>query len=72
MNRIRRLKTDTRSTVLLFLVPAFVLYCLLVVIPVFQSARFSFYRWDGLGPMTRFIGLGNYRKSLKMQYFSAP
>ena len=60
----RRLQADTRFTILLFLVPAFVLYAVLVVFPIFQSARYSLYRWDGLGPITKFIGLENYRDIL--------
>ncbi|MCK9286141.1 MAG: sugar ABC transporter permease [Sphaerochaetaceae bacterium] len=35
---------------------------MLVVFPIFQSARYSLYRWDGLGPITRFIGLENYKE----------
>ncbi len=58
----RRLHSDTRSTILIFLVPAFILYFMLVVFPIFQSARYSLYRWDGLGPITRFIGLENYKE----------
>lgn len=62
MNKKRQLQADQRSTIILFLVPAFLLYVVLVVVPIFQSARYSLYRWDGLGPLTRFIGLRNYRE----------
>ena len=58
----RRLHSDTRSTILICLVPAVILYFMLVVFPIFQSARYSLYRWDGLGPITRFIGLENYKE----------
>lgn len=42
--------------------PAFVLFTLLVIIPVFEAATFSLYKWNGLGPMSDFIGLRNYRQ----------
>lgn len=58
----RRLQADNRSTILLFLVPAFFLYVVLVVIPIFQSFRYSLYKWDGLGPLTKYIGLDNYKE----------
>ncbi len=64
MTMRRRISGDTLSTVTLFLIPAFALYMLMIVIPVFQSFRFSLYRWDGLGPLTRFIGGGNYLELL--------
>ncbi len=60
---------DTRLTIALFLIPTFVFYVVLVVVPIFQSVRFSFYRWDGLGPPTRFIGLANYKEILHDQVF---
>lgn len=60
----RRLSGDTVSTATLFLAPAFALYIILVVLPVFQSFRFSLYRWDGLGPLVRFTGLANYHELL--------
>lgn len=69
MNNERRLHKDTRSTIALFLIPAFVLYIVLVVLPIFQSARYSLYRWDGLGPLARFVGLENYRDILEDPVF---
>jgi len=69
MNTERRLHKDTRSTIALFLIPAFVLYVVLVVFPIFQSARYSLYSWDGLGPLSRFVGLENYRNILNDSVF---
>ncbi|PKL13503.1 MAG: sugar ABC transporter permease, partial [Spirochaetae bacterium HGW-Spirochaetae-8] len=69
MNTERRLHKDTRSTIALFLIPAFVLYLVLVVFPIFQSARYSLYSWDGLGPLSRFVGLENYRDILNDAVF---
>ncbi len=43
----------------LFLLPAFVLFGVYVIYPIFQSIFLSFYEWDGIGEK-EFIGLGNY------------
>jgi len=40
--------------------PAFILFTVLVVVPVFEAAAFSLYKWNGLGPMVDFRGLRNY------------
>ena len=64
MTMRRRISGDTLSTVVLFLVPAFALYMLMIVVPVIQSFRYSLFRWDGMGPLSRFIGAGNYRELL--------
>jgi len=64
MTSRRRLSGDTRSTILLFLIPAFAFYIVWIVLPVFQSFRYSLYRWDGLSPLKNFVGLGNYGELL--------
>ena len=48
----------------LFLLPAFALYTLFVLVPVAQAVLYSFYKWNGLGPMTNFVGLANYQRAL--------
>jgi raffinose/stachyose/melibiose transport system permease protein len=47
-------------TLVVLLGPALVLFTALVIIPVFEAAVFSFYKWNGLGPMVDFRGLANY------------
>jgi raffinose/stachyose/melibiose transport system permease protein len=47
-------------TLAVLLGPALVLFTALVIIPVFEAAVFSFYKWNGLGPMADFRGLANY------------
>ena len=42
-----------------FLGPAFVLFFIYVIYPIFASLRISFYEWDGYGDMT-WLGFGNY------------
>jgi raffinose/stachyose/melibiose transport system permease protein len=43
----------------LFVVPALVMYALFVLIPLLLSIQYSFFRWNGIGPMT-WVGLKNY------------
>jgi raffinose/stachyose/melibiose transport system permease protein len=52
------------TTVGLFLLPALVLYGIFVLVPIVQAAHFSLYDWNGLKPLTDFIGLDNYQRAL--------
>ncbi|MBN2738939.1 MAG: sugar ABC transporter permease [Spirochaetales bacterium] len=52
-------------TIAVLLGPALILFTTFVIIPVFQAAAFSLYKWNGLGPMKNFLGLANYQ-----QFFS--
>lgn len=45
----------------LFLLPALILYSVILIYPVLQGVFRSFYEWDGLST-AEFIGLGNYRE----------
>jgi raffinose/stachyose/melibiose transport system permease protein len=51
-------------TIALFLLPALILYLVFVVFPILQAVHFSFFKWNGLKPLTDFIGLGNYQRAL--------
>ena len=51
-------------TITLFLVPALALYLLFVIVPIIQAAHFSLYKWNGLTPLTTFVGLKNYEVAL--------
>ena len=44
-----------------FVLPAFVIYACILVVPVVFSIWLGFFQWKGYGPMD-FIGLGNYIK----------
>jgi raffinose/stachyose/melibiose transport system permease protein len=48
-------------TVLLCIVPGMVIFFLFLLIPMFQSARYSLYDWNGLGPLKDYVGFDNYR-----------
>lgn len=43
----------------LFVLPALLMYAVFVLIPLLLSIQYSFFRWDGIGPMT-WVGLRNY------------
>nr|WP_283658060.1 hypothetical protein [Paenibacillus sp. RC343] len=45
----------------LFLLPALILYSVILIYPVLQTVLRSFYDWDGLSTPT-FSGLSNYRE----------
>ena len=51
-------------SVALFLLPALALYVVLVLLPIVQAAYYSLFRWNGLKPLTDFVGLANYEKAL--------
>jgi raffinose/stachyose/melibiose transport system permease protein len=53
----------------LFLVPALVLYLVFVLLPIVQAAQYSLFKWNGLTPLTDFIGLKNYQVALSSSPF---
>ena len=48
----------------LFVLPALVMYAAFVLLPLLLSIQYSFFRWDGIGPMT-WVGLTNYKTVLE-------
>ena len=57
------------ATIVGFLLPAAAIYIWLVLLPVVQAIYYSFYRWNGLGPLQSFIGLANYTKAFTDRVF---
>jgi len=53
----------------LLLGPPLVLFTAFVVVPVFQAAYFSLFKWNGLGPMTDFRGWNNFVLLFQNQVF---
>jgi len=47
-----------------FLLPALVLYSVFVLFPIVQAAHFSVFKWNGLTPLTNFVGLANYQRAV--------
>jgi raffinose/stachyose/melibiose transport system permease protein len=56
-------------TIALFLLPAFVLFLVFLVYPIFRSLYYSMYNWNGLGPATIYVGLDNFKQILTDQVF---
>jgi raffinose/stachyose/melibiose transport system permease protein len=56
-------------TIVLFLLPALALFLTFVVYPVISAARYSLYKWDGLQPLTDFVGIKNYQTALGSDIF---
>jgi len=48
----------------LFVLPALGLYLLFVLLPIAQAGFYSLFDWNGLKPLSDFVGLGNYQKAL--------
>ncbi len=55
--------------IILCLLPATLLLLTFVLLPIVQGAYYSFYNWNGLGPLQNFIGLKNYVILLKDPVF---
>ena len=56
-------------TIFLFLLPAFVLFLLFIIYPIFRAVYYSLFNWNGLGPATVFVGLNNFKQILTDQVF---
>jgi raffinose/stachyose/melibiose transport system permease protein len=70
IQRARRARGRRRlTTIALFLLPALVLYTLLVIVPVFQAIRYSGYKWNGLSPLDDFVGLDNFKRAFQDDVF---
>lgn len=66
----RPIRWGVIATIVGFLLPAAVIYTGLVLLPIFQAAYFSLFRWNGLGPLENFIGLGNYALAFRNKAFT--
>jgi raffinose/stachyose/melibiose transport system permease protein len=53
----------------LFLLPALAVYGLFVLLPIVQAGIYSLFDWNGLTPLTDFVGLDNYTKALNDKVF---
>jgi raffinose/stachyose/melibiose transport system permease protein len=58
-----------RAEITLFVAPAILVFSLFVIVPIIQAARFSMFKWNGLGPLKNFVGLQNYVNALSDDVF---
>ena len=52
---------SSKPRIILFLLPALILFCGVLIAPIGASVFYSFFDWNGLGAKT-FIGLSNYKE----------
>ena len=67
--RRRYMERKSLLALLLFLPPALILFTLFVVLPMVDAATFSFFDWNGYGPITDFVGFENYADVLTHRNF---
>ena len=65
----RYMERKSLVPLLLFLPPALILFTVFVVLPMVDAATFSFFDWNGYGPITDFVGLENYADVLTHRNF---
>jgi raffinose/stachyose/melibiose transport system permease protein len=58
-----------RAELLLLLSPATVLFLGFVIAPIGIAVYYSFYTWNGFGPLTDFVGLKNYSDAITGSVF---
>ena len=51
------------------MLPAFVIFLLFIIYPIFRAVYYSLFNWNGLGPAIDFVGLDNFRQILTDQVF---
>ena len=58
-----------RLTIGLFLAPAIFVYGVFVLLPIAQAVVYSLFDWNGLTPLTDFVGLDNYARAFNDAVF---
>ena len=64
-----RRRSSRVTTAALFVLPALAVYAVFVVIPIIQAVYYSGFKWNGLKPLTDFVGLANYERALSDPVF---
>jgi raffinose/stachyose/melibiose transport system permease protein len=62
-------RVQDHLTIVLFLLPAFVVFLLFIIYPIFRAIYFSTFNWNGLGPATIYVGLNNFKQILTDRVF---
>jgi ABC-type sugar transport system permease subunit len=58
------LKKNRTLVAFALIAPAFIIYLIIIIFPVIQTAILSFYKWNGINPVKQFIGLANYKTAI--------
>ncbi|MFI2856190.1 carbohydrate ABC transporter permease [Paenibacillus sp. JSM ZJ436] len=64
-----KLKNKKMMWCYLFILPQLLLYLAFTIYPMIMSYVYSFFEWDGLGPLENFIGVENFVEILSDSYF---
>jgi raffinose/stachyose/melibiose transport system permease protein len=56
----KRALANRNLVIVVFLLPAAVLFLTFVIYPIVQAGYLSFYKWNGLGPVEDYIGFDNF------------
>lgn len=56
-------------TIVLFILPGALIYTLFLIVPIVQAGYYSLYNWNGLGPLTDFVGFDNYTRAFQHNIF---
>ncbi len=62
-------QTEKLVALVIFLLPATLVYLWLVILPVVRAIQYSMYDWNGFGPLVDFVGLQNYAAILDDRIF---
>jgi raffinose/stachyose/melibiose transport system permease protein len=65
----RLAKSHDKALFYALLLPAFILVTLFIIWPVVNTVFYSFYDWNGFGPLKNFVGLKNLRTLLRDSLF---
>ena len=60
-----KLRAKKQAENFMFLVPALILFGLIVVYPFIKGVRISLTDWDGFSPIYHYVGLENFERILK-------
>jgi raffinose/stachyose/melibiose transport system permease protein len=52
-----------------FVLPGMAIFFIFLLWPMIQSIEYGFYKWDGLGPLENYRGLGNYEQAFDHEVF---
>lgn len=52
-----------KKSVGVFVIPTFLVYFLIVLLPIIATAYFGFFKWNGMGDM-KFLGLDNFKQTI--------
>jgi ABC-type sugar transport system permease subunit len=66
--RTRRKKSGLGWKMALFL-PGFLIYLLIIILPILICFYYGFFNWDGLRDSMSFVGLDNFQRALGDPYF---